>query len=251
MTGHSARKTLCYAVMKTESVPQKPSITTRWWWIRHAPVVNPGGTIYGAMDLPCHTDMIDEFEHLAESLPQTPHWLITPLQRTKQTAQAILDAPGGERHGKPQLRVVPELIEQSHGKWESYSWNDYYEARGDKPRHPFWAAHADEEIEGGESYYTASARAHRAIDALTEEYEGQDIVMVGHGGIIRSAVAHALGLSPERALTFQILNLSLTRIDYRIEADGRRFSRVITLNRTLGPPPLSYDQRYAPKKVCS
>lgn len=235
--------------MKTESAPQKQSITTRWWWIRHAPVINPDGKIYGAMDLPCHTDMIDEFEHLAESLPVTPHWLITPLQRTKQTAEAILAA--GMRHGKPELRVIPDLIEQSHGKWESYSWDDYYAARADMPRHPFWAAHADEEIEGGESYYTASARAHRAIDALTEEHQGKDIVMVGHGGIIRSAVAHALGLSPERALTFQILNLSLTRIDYRIEGDGRQFSRVITLNRTLGPPPLSYDQRYAAKKVCS
>lgn len=233
--------------MKTESVPQTHSITTRWWWIRHAPVINPSGTIYGAMDLPCHTDMVDEFNYLADCLPVTPHWLVTPLRRTRQTAEAILNAPDGAHHGKPEFRVIPELIEQSHGKWESYTWNDYYAARGDKPRHPFWAANADEEIEGGESYYTACARAHRAIDSLTQEYEGEDIIMVGHGGIIRSAVAHALGLSPERALTFQILNLSLTRIDYRIEPDGRRFSRVITLNRTLGPPPLSYDHRYAPK----
>lgn len=233
--------------MKTESVPQTHAITTRWWWVRHAPVINPDGILYGAMDLPCHTDATDEFAHLADCLPTTPHWLITPLQRTRQTAEAILAAPNAAHLGKPEFRIVPEFIEQRHGIYENHTWNEYYAARGNRPRHPFWAAYADEDMPGGESYAAALARSHPAIDAITDEYRGQDIIMVGHGGIIRGAVAHALGLSPDTALTFQILNLSLTRIDYRIEPDGRRFARVITLNRTYGPPPMSYEHRYAPK----
>jgi alpha-ribazole phosphatase len=234
--------------MKTDSPQTKKAITTRWWWVRHAPVVNPDGIIYGAMDLPCHTDMTAEFDHLADCLPATPHWLITPLQRTRQTAEAILSAQGGERLGQPDFRVVPELIEQSHGIWEKHTWDAYYAARGDKIRYPFWAAPADEKIEGGESYYEACARVHRAVEAMNTELPGQDIIMVGHGGAIRAAVGHALQLPPETALTFQILNLSLTRIDYRIEPDGRHFTRVITLNRTLGPPPMSYGHAYAHKK---
>ena len=234
--------------MKSESVPPTRAITTRWWWVRHAPVINPECMIYGAMDLPCHTDQVDELQHLADMLPHTPHWLITPLMRTRQTADAILAHDHQGHLGKPQYRVVPELIEQSHGKWETHSWDEFYAARTNMPRYPFWAAEANEKLEGGESYAEAYARAHRVINDLNDELHGCDIVMVGHGGIIRSAVAHALGLPPERALTFQILNLSLTRIDYRIEADGRHFSRVITLNRTLGPPPMSYDQRYGPKQ---
>jgi alpha-ribazole phosphatase len=235
--------------MKTESAPAK-AITTRWWWVRHAPVINPDGILYGAMDLPCHTDAADEFTHLADSLPTTPHWIITPLQRTRQTAAAILASTNGARLGRPDFRVEPDFIEQNYGVSEGMTWDEYYAARPkDKPRHPFWATYADEKLAGGESYADAAARAHAAIDRLTAEYQGQDIIMVGHGGIIRAAVAHALGVSPDTALTFQILNLSLTRIDYRIEPDGRKFARVITLNRTLGPPPLGYDQRYAPKKV--
>jgi len=233
--------------MKTESVSQNQAITTRWWWVRHAPVINPTGMIYGTMDLPCHTDATEEFIHLADCLPTTPHWLITPLQRTRQTAEAILAAPNAAHLERPELRIVPELVEQAHGKWESHTWNEYYAARADQPRHPFWAAYADEMMDGGESYAQALARSHPVIDHLTQAYLGQDIVMVGHGGIIRGAVAHALGLSPDAALTFQILNLSLTRIDYRIEPDGRKFWRVVTLNRTLGPPPVSYEHRYAPK----
>jgi broad specificity phosphatase PhoE len=183
-------------------------------------------------------------------LPTTPHWIITPLQRTRQTAAAILASTNGARLGRPDFRVEPDFIEQNYGVSEGMTWDEYYAARPkDKPRHPFWATYADEKLAGGESYADAAARAHAAIDRLTAEYQGQDIIMVGHGGIIRAAVAHALGVSPDTALTFQILNLSLTRIDYRIEPDGRKFARVITLNRTLGPPPLGYDQRYAPKKV--
>lgn len=201
------------------------------------------------MDLPCHTDATEELSHLSDCLPTTPHWILSPLQRTRQTAEAILQSPTGARHGTPTFRVEPDLIEQSHGIWENHSWDEFYASRKtDRPRYPFWATYADEPLEGGESYAEAFARAHRAIDRITDEHQGQDLVMVGHGGIIRAAVGHALGLSPDTALTFQILNLSLTRIDYRIEADGRRFARVITLNRTLGPPPMGYDHRYSPKK---
>jgi alpha-ribazole phosphatase len=235
--------------MKTESAPTGKAITTRWWWVRHAPVINPDGILYGSMDLPCYTDAVDEFSHLADCLPPTPNWIITPLQRTRQTADGILGSPTGAHLGKPTFRIEPSLVEQNYGNSEGLTWNEYYAARPkDRPRYPFWAAEANEKLEGGESYAEAFRRAAPTIDSLTQEYQGQDIIMVGHGGIIRAAVAHALGLSPDSALTFQILNLSLTRIDYRIEPDGRKFARVITLNRTLGPPPVSYDQRYAPKK---
>ena len=30
-------------------------LVTRWWWIRHAPVSNPRGRIYGATDVPADT----------------------------------------------------------------------------------------------------------------------------------------------------------------------------------------------------
>lgn len=226
--------------MKTES------ITTRWWWVRHAPVINPDSLIYGASDLPCHTDSQEEFAHLADCLPVTPHWLISPLQRTRQTAEAIL-AANVTRHGAPEFRVIPEFIEQSLGRWEGFSWNDYYAARRNKQRHPFWAAEAHETVEGGNSYVEIFHRAQNRIETLTEELKGHDIIMVGHGGVIRAAVAQALGLPPESALMLQILNLSLTRIDYRIESNGRKFWRVITLNRTLGPPPLSYGHHYEQK----
>ena len=47
----------------------KPKVvTTRWWWVRHAPVRNDGGNIYGQSDLACDTS---EDPALAGSLYRT------------------------------------------------------------------------------------------------------------------------------------------------------------------------------------
>ena len=43
---------------------------------------------------------------------------------------------------------------------------------------------------------------------------GQDVVAVAHGGTIRAAIAHALGLGPGGGLAFSIENCSVTRLDY-------------------------------------
>ena len=235
------------ANMKTESELGK-TITTRWWWVRHAPVISPQEVLYGQADFPCDTHDVAALSHLAEALPVTPHWIISPLQRTRQTAEAILAAPGGEPLGRPNFRIEPGLIEQQCGIWENTPWDEFYAKRKtDRPRCPYWATEADEVLEGGESYVQAFARAQAAIDRLMPEYLGQDVVVVGHGGVIRAGVAHGLGLPPSEAQKLQILNLSLTRIDYKIEPNGWKFARLITMNRTLSPPPLSYDHRYAPR----
>src|SRR5438094_128521 len=34
------------------AVPQGV-VATRWWWVRHAPVRDDGGNIYGQKDMPC------------------------------------------------------------------------------------------------------------------------------------------------------------------------------------------------------
>ena len=62
---------------------------TRWWWVRHAPVVGHAGRIYGNLDVDC--DCSDEalFRALAAGLPREAVWIVTPLARTRATAEAI------------------------------------------------------------------------------------------------------------------------------------------------------------------
>ena len=88
-------------------------------------------------------------------------------------------------------------------------------------------APADERAPGGESFADVCARVAPTIERLNGEYAGRNIIAVAHGGSIRAALGHSLGLDPDAALAFVVDNCSISRID-RIEKSG--FSRVVTVN---------------------
>ena len=183
---------------------------TRWWWIRHAPVVGHGGRIYGQEDHDCDCSNDDLFVRLARELPADALWITTPLRRTKLTAAALLAAgapiPASERE-------EPAFIEQHFGEWQGLTYDELH-ARRDGPAHRFWHAPASERPPLGESFADVVDRVAAAVEAISLAEAGRDIVVVAHGGSIRAAVAHALALDPERALGFAIDNCSLTRLDH-------------------------------------
>ena len=53
-----------------------------------------------------------------------------------------------------------------------------------------------------------------AIARVTTAEAGRDVIAVGHGGTIKAAVGLALGGLPDRGLTFDIDNCSVTRLDH-------------------------------------
>lgn len=67
------------------------------------------------------------------------------------------------------------------------------------------------------------------MERLAAVRAGADVVIVGHGGAIRAAVAHALGIGPDNALHLAICNLSLTRLVRHADA-----WRVSSVNETPG-----------------
>jgi broad specificity phosphatase PhoE len=201
------------------------TITTRWWWIRHAPVINPHGRIYGQRDVPADTSNAAAFAALAERMPADAIWLATPLSRTQATAAAIHAAMNG---AAPQPRIEPAFLEQSFGDWQGLAYEEigaFGRVRsGTKgigvEGHRFWLAPAHEKPPGGESFVDVMRRVAEGIERLTAEYAGHDIVVVAHGGPIRAALAHALALEPEAALAFTIDTLSLSRLDH-IDGPGK------------------------------
>ena len=72
------------------SNPDKPAVCpTRWWWVRHAPVREDGGYIYGQKDIGCDTCDGVVFEAVGKILPRHAVWYASNLMRTHQTADAI------------------------------------------------------------------------------------------------------------------------------------------------------------------
>ena len=202
---------------------------TRFWLIRHALVEeNARAILYGVMDVPlCETTLLEQapmYRALARRLPRPAAWKVTPLSRTRRTAQAIFAA------GYPptELQVEPDLIEQDLGDWQGLPHDDL-PARLALPKHAFWPLAGDEVPPGGESMEAVIARTGAALERLANTNRDRDVVIVSHGGTIRAAVAHALRIEADNALHLSIQNLSLTRLERTPEG-----WRVVCVNELPG-----------------
>jgi alpha-ribazole phosphatase len=199
------------------------------WLIRHALVEeNARAILYGVMDVPlCETTLLEQalmYQALAARLPRPAAWKVTPLSRTRRTADAIFAA------GYPRVEpeVEPDLIEQDLGAWQGLAHAEL-PPRLTLPKHAFWPLAGHERPPGGETLAEVIQRVGAALERIAVQHEGEDVVIVSHGGAIRAAVAHCLRIGPDNALHLSVQNLSLTRLERH--ADGWR---VICVNELPG-----------------
>ena len=187
-------------------------VVTRWWWFRHAPVLNTHGRCYGRHDVDCDVSNAAAFKNLAARVPDGAHWIATPLSRTQKTARAIVDQLRPLGRAAPAPEIEPDFIEQDFGAWQGRSYAEIGAFGPDG--HRFWLAPATTAAPEGESFVDVIARVATAVERRTAAHVGRDIVVVAHGGSIRAAVAAALDLEPEAALALSVDTLSLTRLDH-------------------------------------
>ena len=190
-----------------------------WWWVRHAPVLGAEGRLTGQRDVDCDISDARSFRALAAMLPGDAVSVVSSLKRTRQTLQAI--ALAGQRPAEP--LVEPDFVEQSFGRWEGLNWAEM-QARDPDVYAAFWENPTRNAPPDGESFEAQMRRVAIAIERLTVAFAGRDIICVSHGGTIRAAVAHALGLTPEAAMAIIVDNLSLTRLSQvhdRLLSPGR------------------------------
>jgi broad specificity phosphatase PhoE len=207
------------------SNPDKSAVVaTRWWWVRHAPVREDNGCIYGQKDLNCDTSDRVVFEAVAKILPRNAVWYASNLKRTHQTAEAIWAA------GFPRPASMPwevAFAEQHLGQWQGMNRAAFLASR---PPGNQWFAAIDEPAPGGESFMDLYNRVRGAIEAINVEHAGKDVIVAAHGGTIKAAVGLALGGQPEKGLAFDIDNCSVTRLDHFASA-GNSIWRLPMVNQ--------------------
>src|SRR3954466_4299667 len=157
-------------------------VATRWWWVRHAPVREDGGNIYGQKDIACDTSDGEVFEAVAKILPRNAVWYSSNLMRTHQTADAIWAA--GFPRPANMIRETA-FAEQDLGEWQGMNRAAFLASR---PLGSSWFADIGEPAPGGESFLDLYNRVCAAIDRITAEQAGQDVIAVAHGGTIKAAV---------------------------------------------------------------
>jgi broad specificity phosphatase PhoE len=192
--------------------------------VRHAPVREDGGCIYGQKDLGCDTSDRVVFDAVGKILPRNAVWYSSNLKRTHQTADAIWAA------GFPKPAVMTQekaLAEQHLGEWQGMNRAAFLASR---PVGSHWFAAIDEPAPGGESFMDLYNRVKGAIDRINADHAGKDVIAVAHGGTIKAAVGLALGGLVEKGLAFDIDNCSVTRLDHLASA-GRGNWRLPMVNQ--------------------
>ncbi len=186
---------------------------TRFWLIRHALVEEQARQyIYGTMDVQVCTLTMEQqekaYKALARRLPHPARWFVSPLSRTRRTAEAIF------ANGYPaeSLTVQDDLTEQNFGVWQGLGHAELAQ-KITRPAHAFWPHAGDEKPPQGESIGEVITRIGAALERLARNHAGEDIVIVSHGGAIRGAVGYALDLRPDQALALSVNNISLTQLE--------------------------------------
>ena len=155
-----------------------------------------------------------------------PRHLISPLERTRQTADAVAAATGVP------VVVGDGWMETDFGEWEGLS---QAEAERGWPGHmAAWLNDTGAAPPGGESFDATSGRVLKALDSLLAEQAGATVLVVSHVTPMKILLLHAL-LAPPAALRRMQLDVAcLCEIDWY--AGGLGIVRTMNDTAHLSPP---------------
>jgi broad specificity phosphatase PhoE len=134
------------------------------------------------------------------------HVYASPLQRARRTAEIIV-----AELGVP-LTVVEDLRELSLGEWEGRTVEEIRALPGDPYTQWIRDPHGNAPP-GGEPLGAVQERALRAIAGIAAAHpNGDDVLVVSHGGVISSYLAHCLGLPLSAIWRLTVSNCSVSRV---------------------------------------
>jgi alpha-ribazole phosphatase/probable phosphoglycerate mutase len=181
---------------------------TRLILVRHAePVADVRGRCYGNLDV----ELSDAGRAAAAELGRTLHGDVvysSPRRRALETAAAI----------SPNVVVDDDLRELDFGELEGRTYDEI--AASEPELYRAWMERPTTvEFPGGESFPVLQRR----VVAALKRIEGQAIV-VTHGGVIRTALAHWLSMPDEAIFRFALDYCGVTIVD---RLDGTPVVRLV------------------------
>jgi len=171
-------------------------MTTRLILVRHGETDwNLEGRYQGQVDVPLNERGREEAKLLAERLKDERIEAIyaSNLSRAYQTAKIIAEALGQE------VKTLESLREVDTGVWTGFT---YQEVEERYPEHvKEWRADPlrVKRLEG-ESYLELFERSKAAIKVIEKAHPNETVLIVSHGGNIKSIVLDGLGVGVEQAI---------------------------------------------------
>ncbi len=177
--------------MRSESLGAGP--TCRLVWVRHASPEGDG-LFLGQSDAPLSAAGRRQLPRLVERIAHYRAQAIysSDLQRARATAAAI------SRRVEVQVKILPGLREIHLGRWQGLSWDEITK-RFPQAARQWLKDFPRQRISGGEDFAEFKRRVQCELRKIVAAHPGGCAMAVAHAGVIRIALASALGV-PDRYL---------------------------------------------------
>ncbi|TYO97840.1 alpha-ribazole phosphatase [Desulfallas thermosapovorans] len=183
---------------------------SRLFLVRHGETVwNKETRLQGRADIALSDKGIKQAEALSKRLAghNFAAFYSSNLSRARETA-AIIARP----HRKP-VQEIPDLQELNFGHWEGLTIEEI-RRKYRRESEAWWSNPLETRIPGGETLAEMTERSVRAVKNIVEQYPDEQVLVVVHGGVIRSIVATVLGIDLNQYWRLRQDNASLTIIDF-------------------------------------
>lgn len=199
---------------------QAPSKSVTLDWIRHGEP--EGGVKYrGSVDDPLSElgwrQMRSSLGHALEGGTRWNTIVTSPMKRCQAFAQEV-----AEQLQLP-MQVQPDLRELCFGELEGMTPKEAW-ARSPQLLADLWKAPEKHTPPGGEPFTDFTARVNASITRLLPELEGQHVLVVAHGGVIRAMLTCCLGFAPCDTFKIEIPYAGMTRVKAYLHDDRTDFA---------------------------
>jgi alpha-ribazole phosphatase/probable phosphoglycerate mutase len=183
--------------------------TTQIDFIRHGEPL--GGKCYrGQIDDPLSAT---GWQQMWQALGDAAPWqqiVTSPLSRCQAFAAAL-----AERHGLP-MTIDARLMEIGFGAWEGRTAE---QLRVEDPQQieRFYQDPVNARPKGAEALADFRARVIAGFNDLAQRYQGQQVLVVCHAGVMRAVVAHVLGAPLESVYRIDVAYAAITRVRFSRE----------------------------------
>jgi len=198
-------------------------------------VANASRRFQGSQDVPLSELGHRQAAALGASLRggRLTHVYSSPMERARLTAGAVVAAVGVS------LTIVDDLRELSLGEWEGCTVDEIRARPGDP--YARWVRNPVQHLPpGGEPLAAVQQRALRAVEAIAATHpDGDDVLIVSHGGLISAFLAHCLGMPLGSIWRLTVGNGSLSRVAPPRVLSLNETAHLAGVDATAGGPGLS------------
>ncbi len=173
-------------------------------FVRHAETVAPPGSLVGATDAALSTKGKVQAKQLAGQLPTGVPCLCSPLLRARQTLEQLQDCGVAQK-----VSFDERLREIDFGDYELKTFAEIVAAGGDIDA---WMEYSHFTFPHGESVACFVERL-QALLAEWRLYQEEQLIVLTHGGVIRTMICLALGLDIKSYLLFNVKYASWSTVE--------------------------------------